>query len=614
MMDANELKSIPNDTATVIEPEPTLESTSAATEGVQITYVPKQTKEEVINRLLELSLDPCNAEKQELDMLKQNFYKLLKAEQEQPQPNLDNTEDEAVTPPGEEDVVKVKPDLETRFREVWYAIKEKRDEMKAEDKKEKEENLAKKLAIIDKLKALSESGEDSNHQFSEFKKLQQEWNEIKNVPNSRANDLWKNFQMYAEKFYDLVKLNNEFREYDFRKNLEIKTRLCEAAEKLVDEPDIISAFHQLQKLHQEFRATGPVAKELREEIWQRFKASSSAINKRHQQYFEQQKEREQNNLDEKTVICEIAEAMEYDSFTTFQQWEDKTQEILALQTKWKGIGYAPQKMNVKIFERFRASCDEFFRRKALFYKTVKESMAGNLERKKELCAKAEALKDSTDWKETAETLAQLQKEWKTIGPVPKKHSDAVWKRFIGACDYFFDQKNRASNSARTAEQENLIGKKDVLAKLNELDESGDASDETADKVRELMKQWNAIGHVPFKEKDKMYKQYHTVIDSLFDRLNLSNAQKRLNSFKSNLGKGDSTFRERERLVRTYENMKNEIQTYENNLGFLSSSSKKGSSIVTELTRKVEKLKGELELVKEKIRVIDAANAEEDPQA
>jgi archaellum component FlaC len=412
----------------------------------------------------------------------------------------------------------------------------------------------------------------------------------------------------------LVKLNNEFREYDFRKNLEIKTRLCEAAEKLVDEPDIISAFHQLQKLHQEFRATGPVAKELREEIWQRFKASSSAINKRHQQYFEQQKEREQNNLDEKTVICEIAEAMEYDSFTTFQQWEDKTQEILALQTKWKGIGYAPQKMNVKIFERFRASCDEFFRRKALFYKTVKESMAGNLERKKELCAKAEALKDSTDWKETAETLTQLQKEWKTIGPVPKKHSDAVWKRFIGACDYFFDQKNRASNSARTAEQENLIGKKDVLAKLNELDESGDASDETADKVRELMKQWNAIGHVPFKEKDKMYKQYHTVIDSLFDRLNLSNAQKRLNSFKSNLGKGDSTFRERERLVRTYENMKNEIQTYENNLGFLSSSSKKGSSIVTELTRKVEKLKGELELVKEKIRVIDAANAEEDPQA
>jgi hypothetical protein len=612
MMDANEFNLLPNDTTTVIEPEPTSETAPAATEGVQVTYVPKQNKEEVVNRLLELSLDPCSADKQELDMLKQTFYKLLKAEEEakereQHDSNTKETsaEDSAEEPVRDHDA----PDIETRFKEVWAAIKEKRNEMKAEDKKEKEDNVVKKLAIIDRLRALAESTDDSNRTYNEFKKLQQEWNEIKNIPAAKANELWKQYQVYAEKFYDLVKLNNEFREYDFKKNLEIKTHLCEAAEKLSEEPDVISAFHQLQKLHQEFRATGPVAKELRDDIWLRFKTASSAVNRRHQQYFEQMKEKEQHNLDEKTVICEIAEQMEYDSFVTFQQWEEKTQEILALQAKWKNIGYAPQKMNVKIFERFRASCDEFFRRKALFYKNVKENMAANLEKKKELCTKAEQLKDSTDWKATAEVLAQLQKEWKTIGPVPKKHSDAVWKRFITACDYFFDQKNRASNTQRTAEQENLLSKKEVLDKLAALEAENDTSEAAQDKLHELMKEWNNIGHVPFKEKDKMYKQYHTIVDKLFDKLNLSNAQKRLNSFKSGLSKGENSFRERERLARLYENMKNEIQTYENNLGFLTSSSKKGSSLVTELTRKVEKLKGELELVLQKIQAIDDANKE-----
>ena len=404
--------------------------------------------------------------------------------------------------------------------------------------------------------------------------------------------------------YDLLKLNNEFREYDFKKNLEQKTRLCEAAEKLAEEPDVISAFHQLQKLHQEFRAIGPVAKDLREEIWSRFKAASTVVNKRHQQHFEELKEKEQNNLDQKTVICEIVEGMEYDTFTTFADWEDKTNEILALQAKWKTIGYAPQKMNVKIFERFRAACDEFFRRKAAFFKSVKETMAANLEKKKAFCEKAEALKESTDWKETAEILTKLQKEWKTIGPVAKKHSDAVWKRFIGACDYFFERKNKATSSQRSEEVENLAKKEDVIKRMAALEAAGTADDATAEQVRALMKEWNAIGFVPFKEKDRLYKEFHALVDKLFDRLHLSATEKRLSSVRTNGNKEGNLYRDRERLVRTYEGLKNDIQTYENNLGFLNSSSKKGNSLLTEINRKVEKLKADIELVKEKIKVVD----------
>ena len=430
------------------------------------------------------------------------------------------------------------------------------------------------------------------------------------MPAAKVNELWKNYQHYAEKFYDLIKLNNEFREYDFKKNLEIKTHLCEAAEKLADEEDAISAFHQLQKLHQEFRNTGPVAKELREDIWTRFKTASTAVNRRHQQHFEALKEKEQRNLDEKTVICEIVEAMEYDTFTTFQDWENKTQEIIALQAKWKTIGYAPQKMNVKIFERFRAACDEFFKRKAEFFKSIKESMAGNLEKKKALCEKAEALKESTDWKATADILSKLQKEWKTIGPVPKKYSDAVWKRFIAACDYFFEQKNKATSSQRSVEQENMVQKKAIIEKLNTIDAQETPEEDAGNTIRELMKEWNSIGHVPFKEKDKLYKQYHGVIDKLFDKLNLSASQKKLSNFKSSISKEGNLYREREKLVRAYENMKNEIQTYENNLGFLTSSSKKGSSLVTEMNRKVEKLKADLELILKKIEVIDQSMKDE----
>ena len=368
--------------------------------------------------------------------------------------------------------------------------------------------------------------------------------------------------------------------------------------------DAVSAFHQLQKLHQEFRNIGPVAKELRESIWARFKAASTLVNRRHQQHFEELKEKEQHNLDQKTVICEIAEAMEYDTFKTFADWEDKTQEILALQAKWKTIGYAPQKMNVKIFERFRAACDEFFRRKAAFFKSVKENMAENLEKKKALCEKAEALKDSTDWKETGEILTKLQKEWKTIGPVAKKHSDAVWKRFIGACENFFAQKNKATSSQRSVEVDNLAKKEEIIKQLAALDASGTTDEATAETTRNLIKEWNNTGHVPFKEKDRLYNEFHGLVDKLFGKLNISASEKKLNSFKSKLGKGDNLYRDREKLVRTYEGLKNDIQTYENNLGFLNSASKKGNTLVIEINRKIERLKGDMELVLKKIAAID----------
>ncbi len=562
----------------------------------------KITKEEILAKLKGVITNVENAAKSEIDGLKQAFYKLHNAEQEVAKKQF--IENGGVA----EDFIPQADALEEEFKNIMSVIKEKRSALTAELEKQKELNLQIKLSIIEELKELVESPEDANKNYTEFKKLQQQWNEVKLIPQAKINELWKNYQLYVEKFYDLLKLNNEFREYDFKKNLEIKTHLCEAAEKLADEPDVVSAFHQLQKLHQEFRDTGPVAKELRDEIWVRFKTASTTVNRRHQQHFESLKETEQNNLDQKTVICEIIEAIDYNELTNFATWETKTQEIIALQNKWKTIGFAPQKMNVKIFERFRKACDEFFRKKGEFFKTLKEGMNENLDKKRTLCEKAEALKESTDWKATADELTKLQKEWKTIGPVSKKYSDAVWKRFISACDYFFEQKNKATSSQRSVEQENLDKKKAIIEKLNTIDENMDV-EEATQLVRSLMKEWNNIGHVPFKEKDKIYKQYHNLIDKQFDRFNINASNKKLSNFKSSIsniqeGSPQALYREREKLVRSCENMKNELQTYENNLGFLTASSKKGNNLLTELNRKAEKLKGDIELVKQKIKVID----------
>ncbi len=586
-------------------PEPAVtEAPAEATtdEQPQEQPAPRLSKDEILARLQTLADHAENITRAEIDSLKQAFYKQHNAEQEaalkQFVENGGAADDFVPTPdPAEED-----------FKKIMSVIKEKRSELAAELEKQKEMNLQVKLSIIEELKDLVESPDDPNKNYTEFKKLQQQWNEVTLVPANKVNELWKNYQLYVEKFYDLLKLNNEFREYDFKKNLEIKLRLCEAAEKLAEEPDVVSAFHQWQKLNEEFRDTGPVAKEQRDEIWARFRAASTAVHKRHQQHFEALKERERNNLDQKTVICEIVEAIDCSGLTTPMQWEEKAQEVIALQAKWKTIGYAPQKMNVQIYERFHKACDEFFRKRNEFFKAMKENMNVNLEKKRALCEKAEALKDSTDWKATAEELTKLQKEWKTIGPVNKRHSNEVWKRFITACDYFFEQRNQAQSAQRGQEQENLEKKKAIIGQLAAIDENAD-TEEATQKVRELMKEWNNIGHVPLKEKDKIYKQYHQVVDKLFERFNISASNKKLSSFKSSIsmlqeGGNPQLYREREKLVRICENMKSELQTYENNLGFLNASSKKGNSLLNELNRKVEKLKADIELMKEKIKVLD----------
>ncbi len=589
-------------TAEVSEPATTETPAEEIVSEKPVEPVQKLTKEEILAKLKEVVADVENVAKPEIDGLKQSFYKLHNAEQDAARKLFIENGGAA------ENFVPQTDCVEEEFKNIMSVIKEKRSALTAELEKQKEMNLQVKLSIIEELKELVESPDDANKSYTEFKKLQQQWNEVKLVPQAKVNELWKNYQLYVEKFYDLLKLNNEFREYDFKKNLEIKTHLCEAAEKLADEADVVSAFHQLQKLHQEFRDTGPVAKELRDEIWARFKAASTTVNRRHQQHFEALKEVEQHNLDQKTVICEIIEAIDYKELTNFASWESKTQEVIALQNKWKTIGFAPQKMNVKIFERFRKACDEFFRKKGEFFKSLKEGMNENLEKKRALCEKAEALKDSTDWKATADELTKLQKEWKTIGPVAKKYSDAVWKRFISACDYFFEQKNKATSSQRSVEQENLEQKKAIIEKLNAIDDQMD-TEEATQLVRDLMKEWNGIGHVPFKEKDRIYKQYHSQVDKLFERFNISASNKKLSNFKSTIssiqeGSPQALYREREKLVRAFDNMKNELQTYENNLGFLTTSSKKGNSLLTEINRKVEKLKADIELVKEKIKVVD----------
>lgn len=588
--------------AEVSEPATTETPAEEIVSEKPVEPVQKLTKEEILAKLKEVVADVENVAKPEIDGLKQSFYKLHNAEQDAARKLFIENGGAA------ENFVPQTDCVEEEFKNIMSVIKEKRSALTAELEKQKEMNLQVKLSIIEELKELVESPDDANKSYTEFKKLQQQWNEVKLVPQAKVNELWKNYQLYVEKFYDLLKLNNEFREYDFKKNLEIKTHLCEAAEKLADEEDVVSAFHQLQKLHQEFRDTGPVAKELRDEIWARFKAASTTVNRRHQQHFEALKEVEQHNLDQKTVICEIIEAIDYKELTNFASWESKTQEVIALQNKWKTIGFAPQKMNVKIFERFRKACDEFFRKKGEFFKSLKEGMNENLEKKRALCEKAEALKDSTDWKATADELTKLQKEWKTIGPVAKKYSDAVWKRFISACDYFFEQKNKATSSQRSVEQENLEQKKNIIEKLNAIDDQMDTEGATQ-LVRDLMKEWNGVGHVPFKEKDRIYKQYHSQIDKLFERFNISASNKKLSNFKSTIssiqeGSPQALYREREKLVRAFDNMKNELQTYENNLGFLTTSSKKGNSLLTEINRKVEKLKADIELVKEKIKVVD----------
>ena len=563
-----------------------------------------KSKKEVIGRLKEIAHSDENPQKDEVEHLKTAFYKLHFAEREADMKAY-------VDGGGDPANYKVTPDEdEEEFKAEMSIIKEKRAKIFLEQEQEKQENLKKKLDIIEKIKAMITSPDEANKSYQDFKKLQQEWKEIKLVPAEKANELWRNYQLYVEQYYDLLKLNSEAREYDFKKNLEIKTKLCEAAEKLADESDVISAFHQLQKLHQEYRETGPVAKELREEIWARFKAASTVINKRHQQHFEELRSKEEDNLVKKTALCEKAEEIAKAEVKNASEWDKKTKEIIDIQAEWKTIGFAPQKMNVKIFERFRAACDEFFGKKAEYFKAMKQKFAENAEKKKALVEQAQALQDSTDWKSTSDKLIALQKEWKTIGMVPKKLGDKLWADFLGACNHFFDARNAATAGTRNEERANLEKKREIIAQLKALAE--EAPDDAQEKAHELTDQYNAIGHVPFKEKDKLYKEYHDILDRLYKELNISTARRRLDKFKSNLKNvaekgGEALDNERSRLMRRYESLRQEVQTYENNIGFLNASSKKGNSLIDELNRKVQKLKDDMNLVREKIKAIDAEN-------
>ena len=533
-----------------------------------------KTKKEVVERLKEIAASDENPDKDEIDLLKTVFYKLHITEREARMK-------EYIDGGGDPEAYQIMPDEdEETFKQQMAIVREKRARIFQQQEAEKQANLEKKLEIIEKIKAMATSPDEANKSYNEFKELQQQWKDIKNVPADRASELWRNYQLYVEQFYDLLKLNSEAREYDFKKNLETKTKLCEAAEKLADEEDVISAFHQLQELHQQYRETGPVAKELREQIWTRFKAASTVINKRHQQHFEDLRSKEEENLTLKTALCEKVEEISKLENKTASDWEKRSKEIIDIQNQWKTIGFAPQKMNVKIFERFRAACDDFFGRKSEFFKEMKQAYAANIEKKKALVEKAQALADSTDWKVTSDKLINLQKEWKTIGVVPKKIGDQLEK------------------------------KRSIIEQIKAL--VADAANATREKVQALTDEYNKVGHVPYKEKDALYAAYHEALDAIYKELNISNKRRRLDDFKSNIRNmakrgEDAIDNERGRLTRRFEQLKQEIQTYENNLGFLNASSKKGNSLIDEMNRKVQKLRDDLELVRQKIKAIDTEN-------
>src|SRR5690554_5680979 len=561
--------------------------------------------EDIIKHLRNL-LEKGTLKRKNVEEYKNQFYRSLRNE-------IETQKHAFLSDGGEEiDFVAAEPEIYTEGKDLLQKIKEKRAELVAKEDAQKEKNVARKLSIINQIKILTETQghEDFNKTYQEFKSLQQEWNEIKLIPQSKVNELWKSYQRYVEKFYDLVRINNEFREYDFKKNLELKTELCEAAERLEEESDVVSAFHQLQNLHQEWREIGPVSRKDREDIWNRFKEASTSINKKYQAHFEALRSKEDENLELKTALCEMLEAIDYSQIKTIRDWNNKVKEVLEVQTMWRQIGYVPRKWNTKIYKRYRAACDFFFRSKNEFYKSLRGEMEENLNKKIALCERAEELKDSKDWKNTTREMIDIQKEWKTIGIVPRKHVDSIWKRFITARDYFFEQKKIHTSSQYEEEARNLEAKKAVVESIKQLDTSLDAED-ALPVLRELMDQWHTIGHVPYRLKDRAYREFHEAVDAQFDRLNIDKDDRKLESFKTNISDMAKTgnaqnqlLREREKLMRQYDRMKNELQTYENNIGFLSVSSKKGNHLLDDMNQKVEKIKSELQLIVKKVEALD----------
>ena len=586
------------ETATAVE-------TDAAGEAANLMDVSKLSKEEIVDKLAACVESSAEGVRSEVEALKQAYYKLRHNEVEE--------QKKAFVANGGEEAAFVAPEEETegKIKALLTVFKEKRAAILAEEERLKAANYALKLQLLDQLKALSESQEDFNKLYSSFKEIQQRWKEIKLVPQEYANELWRSYQSYSEHFYDLIKINNQFREYDFKKNLELKTALCEAVEKLATEPDVISAFHLLQKMHQQWREIGPVAKEIREDLWARFKAASIVVNKRHQAHFEKMKEAEVANLQAKTAICEEIEAIDFAALKSVKDWDEKSKVVIAAQEKWRTIGYAPKKHNQKIFDRFRKACDDFFEQKGAFFKVFKAETQKNLEAKRALCEQAEALKDSTDWKATSEKLIALQKEWKaTGGPMNRKRIDALWKRFNTACDYFFEQKKKNLAPQKAAEESNLVAKRALIEKINQLDEQLEPNEAIA-QLKAYMTEWNQIGFVPLRDKDKVQKAYREALDKQFDRLKVDQNDRKIQAFRNNLTemnageKGKNRlFSERDKLLRQYERMKSELQTYENNIGFLSISSKGGGGLLKDLERKIEGLKADMALIVKKIDAID----------
>ncbi|PLB87285.1 DUF349 domain-containing protein [Dysgonamonadaceae bacterium] len=561
--------------------------------------------EEIVSKLRELASSE-DLQRKEMDELKSQFYRSIRNETaEQKAKFLANGGEEI-------DFVPEELPLYTEGKELLAKIKEKRAQIQAREEAEKEQNVAKKLAIIEQIKQLTENPgqEDFNKTYQEFRLLQQQWNDIKLIPQAKANELWKSYQLYVERFYDLVRINNEFREYDFKKNLELKTELCEAAERLDEEPDVISAFHQLQNLHQQWREIGPVSRKDREEIWNRFKEASNKINKKYQAHFEEIKLQENENLEKKTAICEQLESIDYSALTTQKAWREQLDKVLALQDEWRKIGYVPKKWNSKIYERYRAACNIFFEKKNQFQKSIRDELDENLRKKTALCEQAEALKDSKDWRTTTQEMIRIQKEWKEIGPVPRKFVDSLWQRFISACDYFFEQKKLSSSSHLAEEQNNLEAKKAIIEKINNIDPQLPI-DEASALLHQLIEEWHNIGHVPFKQKDTIYSDFYEATEAQFNRLNIDKGDRKLQSYRnsiSDMAKSDNgrgqLLREREKLMRQYDRMKNELQTYENNLGFLSVSSKKGNTLIDEMNQRVKRLRSDLDLLIKKIDAID----------
>ena len=557
-----------------------------------------QTKAEVLERLKQIAQTGEESSRQELDSLKSLFYRLHKQEIEEAYKSFI---DGGGTP---EEYQPTENNDEAEFKAQMAIIRENRAQIAQQQEAEREANYQKKLDIIERIKAYIDNPDEVNRVYNDFKQLQQEWNEIKNVPAEKATELWKTYQQVVEQYYDTLKLNNELRAYDFKKNLERKTALCEAAEKLAEEEDIITAFRKLQQLHAEFREIGPVQSDLREEIWNRFKAASTVVNKRHHEFFEGRKQQEEENLQRKTEICETIEGYDLSGLKTFAEWNSLSEKITELQAQWKTIGFAPQKMNVKIFERFRTACDNFFSQKAAYFQGVRQSLNENYEAKMALVEKAESLKDSTAWKETTDILVDLQKKWKEIGTVPKKYSDQIWQRFNAACDAFFEAKKEANADTRSEQQENLQKKRSIIERLVAI-EPGNMESELRDKLRAAQQEWNEIGHVPFKEKDKLYKLFREQMDRLYGAASANATRRRVNNFKNTIKEGGAD-RLRDRLVRQLDILRNEIKTYENNLGFLnlSSKSKQGNALVEELNRKVDKLRSDLEEVQAKLASLD----------